>query len=134
MNKAKMYIDGASKGNPGKAGIGVLVCNAEGKPVDRISIYIGTATNNVAEYTAMIFALQEALIRGMKTVTVFTDSELVQKQISGEYMVKEESLKLLNKQVQHLNKGFEEVEIVLVPREKNKQANVLANQAIEDVS
>ena len=134
MSCVKIYVDGSSKGNPGKAGIGVLVCDNTGKPIKKISLYIGIATNNFAEYTAMIYALQEALISGYKTVTVFTDSELVTKQLSGEYAVKKNHLKLLNKQVEHLKNGFDKVDIVFVPREKNKRADVLANQAIEDVS
>ena len=130
----KIYVDAAARGNPGKSGIGVVVCDSCDKVVAKLSEYIGQATNNVAEYMALIYALQEALILGAKRVSVFSDSELVVKQISGEYAVKNEELKRLRKQIEHLRKGFEELNITFIRREENKSADKLANQAIDDAS
>ena len=134
MNSPRIYIDAATRGNPGKSGIGVIIRDGEDKIINTISEYIGITTNNVAEYTALIYALQEALIMKVKEVTIFTDSELVAKQVSGEYIVKAEDLKRLRKQVDHLSKGFEKVDIQFIKREKNKSADTLANQALEDAS
>ncbi len=134
MNSPRIYVDGATRGNPGKSGIGVVICDGEDRAIKRISEYIGITTNNVAEYTALIYALQEALIMKEKEVVIFTDSELVAKQVSGEYVVKAEELKRLRKQVDHLSKGFEKVDIQFIKRERNKSADTLANQAIEDAS
>lgn len=134
MNSLRIYIDAATRGNPGKSGIGVVICDGQDKTVKKISEYIGLTTNNVGEYSALIYALQEALIMKAKEVVVFTDSELVAKQVSGEYMVKNEDLKRLRKQVDHLSKGFEKVDIQFIKRERNKSADTLANQAIEDAS
>ena len=134
MNSLRIYIDGATRENPGRSGIGVVICDGEDRTVKKISEYIGITTNNVAEYSALIYALQEALIMKVKEVVIFTDSELVAKQISGEYVVKNEHLKRLRKQVGHLSQGFEKVDIQFLKREQNKSADRLANQAIEDAS
>ena len=130
----KIYVDAATRNNPGKSGIGVVIGDDKDKLIKKISEYIGITTNNVAEYTALIYALQEALIMKAKKLTVFTDSELIAKQISGEYVVKNEDLKRLRKQVKHLSEGFEEINISFIKREKNRSADILANQAIEDAS
>jgi len=132
MNPLRIYTDGASRGNPGKSGIGVMVCDSDGKTVKKICEYIGVTTNNVAEYTALIYALQEALIMKAKDVAVFTDSELVARQVCGKYMVRNEELKRLKKQVDHLCTGFEKIDISHIKREKNREADNLANQAVED--
>lgn len=134
MQEIKIYVDAASRGNPGKAGIGAVIYDSSDKVVTKLSEYIGHATNNVAEYTGVIYALQEALILGAKRVSIFSDSELVVKQISGEYAVKNEDLRRLRKQVEHLRKGFKELNITFIRREKNKLADKLANQAIDDAS
>lgn len=129
-----IYIDAATKNNPGKSGIGIVISDDKDKVIKKMSEYIGITTNNVAEYTALIYALQEALIMKAKKVAIFTDSELVAKQVSGEYAVKNEDLKRLRKQVRHLSGGFEEINISFINREKNKSADMLANQAVEDAS
>ena len=134
VQEMKIYVDAAARGNPGKSGIGVVVCDHSEVVVAKLSEYIGQATNNVAEYTALIYALLEALILGAKRVSVFSDSELVVKQISGEYAVKNEELKRLRKQIEHLRKGFKELNITFIRREENKPADKLANQAIDDAS
>lgn len=132
QDSLRIYVDAATRGNPGKAGVGLIVLDSEDKVIKKMTEYIGQTTNNVAEYTGLIYALQEALIMRAKKVTVFTDSELVVKQFSGEYMVKDENLKRLWKQVGHLSTGFEELNILFIKREENKRADKLANQAIEN--
>ncbi len=127
-----VFIDGASQGNPGPSGIGVVFQqDGVARPVVMLHKYIGETTNNVAEYTALIYALQEALIRGYKSLRVHTDSELVAKQLSGEYRVREASLQPYYDQFLHLQQGFASLEIVAIPREQNRAADRLANEAIE---
>ena len=130
----KIYVDSATRGNPGKSGLGLIVYDSTNKVVKKLTEYIGQTTNNFAEYTGLIYALQEALIMGAKKVAVFTDSELVVKQVNGEYIVKDEDLKRLRKQVDHLSRGFDEITISHIDREENRVADKLANQAIENAS
>ena len=125
----EIFTDGASSGNPGPAAIGVVI-KENGKTIKTIAKDIGTATNNVAEYTALIFALQEALVQRASEVNVKTDSELLYKQVIGEYKVKHAQLKLFFEQVQHLIKGFKVFKIQHVPREQNKDADRLAQKAV----
>jgi ribonuclease HI len=127
----KVFIDGASRGNPGPASVGVVFQNADGEVVKVISKTIGVATNNTAEYTALILALQEALILGWKELKVYTDSELVTKQFAGEYKVKEPSIKLLFLFATHLREGFKKLSVTHVPREQNKLADLEANKALD---
>ena len=93
--------------------------------------YIGETTNNVAEYTALIYSLQEALILGSKEVIVNTDSELLARQLKDEYRVKDSNLRPLYEQFLHLKTGFKSVEVRLVGREENRDADRLANKAID---
>src|SRR3989338_2057883 len=116
-----MYIDGASEGNPGKAGIGVVICE-EAQVIKNLSKFIGQATNNVAEYAALIFALQEALMQGATNVEIKTDSQLLANQINKRYKVKNTNLKLFFEQAQHLISGFENFKIDYIPRTMNKGA------------
>lgn len=126
----ELFIDGASKGNPGPAGVGAVVCH-NGEVVKNLSRAIGNTTNNVAEYYALIFALEEALILRASEVIVKTDSELLARQLNGAYKVKSQNLKLLYAQVQHLFGGFRRVEIRHIPREENRGADKLASKAIK---
>jgi ribonuclease HI len=125
-----MYIDGASQGNPGEAGIGVIICEGD-NVIKNMSQYIGIATNNVAEYMALIFGLQEALVQRINDLKINTDSELLCKQIKGEYKVKDATLKLFHCLAKHLLASFERVDIANIPRENNKGADKLAEKAIE---
>ena len=127
----EIYVDGACSGNPGAAGIGVVI-NAQGKTVKEISKPIGEATNNIAEYSALIYALQEALVMKAAEVKVYTDSELMFRQVTGAYKVKNEKLKFLLDQVRHLMAGFKHIDLCHVRREKNKQADKLATGAIRE--
>ena len=130
MNELELYIDGASKGNPGHSGIGVVIVKDK-QTIKNIYQYIGHATNNAAEYTALIYGLQESLMLKADTVKVNTDSELLYNQLLGKYKVKTEHLKPLFDQAQTLARTFQDVKITLVPREKNKEADQLANKAFK---
>jgi len=125
-----IYVDGACSGNPGAAGIGVVIWE-DSKKILEISKAIGDATNNVAEYSALICALQEANALKAKKVIIYTDSELVYKQIKGQYKIKHEKMKFLHDQVKTLSKSFEEVDLHHIPREKNKDADLLATSSLK---
>jgi ribonuclease HI len=126
-----IYIDGASKGNPGRAGAGILIANGEGMKISEVSRYLGHKTNNEAEYWALLLGLREAERLEGESIQIFTDSELVERQIKGAYRVKDLGLKALHKRVVQSLKRFSSFEIQSIPREENKEADRLANQAIE---
>jgi len=128
---ACVYIDGASLGNPGPAGLGVVFVDGQGKPITQLYKYLGETTNNVAEYLALLYALQEAQIRGLRRLVVKTDSELLAKQFSGEYKVRDGILRLFHDFARQVAKGFEQLSIEHVSRTQNTQADRLANEAIE---
>ncbi len=128
--KIKIQIDGAARGNPGPAGAGVVLSDPRGKKLKELSVYLGESTNNVAETCALILGLQEALRLGSRRVSVLTDSELLARQVTGVYRVKDERLRLLHALIRPLKESFERFEIRHVPREENKAADRLANQAV----
>jgi ribonuclease HI len=130
LTQCTMYFDGCSKNNPGEAGIGVVVYNSNQEEIIIISQYIGIKTNNEAEYIALIEGLKSLVIRGIKTVTIFGDSQLVIKQVTGEYKVKSDNLLLLYKQVKDLIRNFDYIEFNHILRNKNKIADNLANSSI----
>jgi ribonuclease HI len=126
-----IYIDGASKGNPGRAGAGILIANGEGRRISEVSRYLGHKTNNEAEYWALLLALREAERLEGESIQIFTDSELVERQMNGLYRVKDLHLRALHKRVLQNLGRFSSFEIRSIPREQNKEADHLANQAIE---
>ena len=126
-----IYIDGASRGNPGRAGAGILVANGEGRRISEVSRYLGHKTNNEAEYWALLLALREAERLEGQSIRVFTDSELVERQMNGLYRVKDLNLRALHKRALQNSGRFSSFEIRSIPREENKEADRLANQAIE---
>jgi len=128
-----IHIDGASRGNPGPAAAGVEIKDADQKVVLTLSEYLGTTTNNVAEYFALLYALEEAAILKSNKLTIFTDSELLARQFSGQYKVKDPIIKLLNLQVKRLRKKFKACTVSHVPREKNREADRLANTALNEL-
>ena len=134
MNKAIIYADGASRGNPGPAAIGATIKDKRGKLITFISQRIGKTTNNQAEYRAIIAALEEASRLGVKQVDIKMDSELVVRQINGEYRVKKATLKPLYQRVKQLQGQFEGCTLTHVPRQQNKEADNLANQALNGYS
>ena len=129
--RLSIYIDGASRGNPGRAGAGVWITDGEGRRQAGICRYLGHKTNNEAEYWALLIGLREAKRLGGESIRIFTDSELVAKQVNGLYRVKNLNLKSLHRAVIENLKGFLSFEIMSIPRERNQEADRLANQAIE---
>lgn len=129
--EAVIYTDGGSRGNPGIAGIGVLIEDKDGNIIKEISQYIGEQTNNVAEYKALSRGLEVALDLGIEKVTCYLDSELVVKQIKGEYKVKNERMIPMYNMVMPLVKKFNSFEIIHIRRELNKRADQLANEAMD---
>lgn len=133
------HSDGASRGNPGPAGAGVIVADESGRERRAVSVYLGEVTNNVAEYLALQEALkaaaavcrEDSLDESRTTVSVRTDSQLIAKQVTGEYKVKSEDLQPLKQAFRDLARRFYHVEVVYVPREKNERADRLANEAID---
>ncbi len=124
--------DGASRGNPGPAGIGVVVeVEGEFPPVEHCA-YIGEATNNVAEYRALLLALAEAEKLSPSSLTVLSDSELLVRQLTGEYRVRSDLLKPLHEEVRRRLRGFPGTRILHVGRGENRDADRLANRAIDD--
>ncbi len=128
--KIEVYVDGAARGNPGEAGVGIVIKQGN-KILLEVGAYIGKTTNNIAEYMALIRGLEEAIIMGDGDVRVTSDSELLVKQIKGEYRVKNEGLKPLYFHAKELIKKINKFEIVHTPRENNKLADKLANQGID---
>ena len=127
-----VYADGGSRGNPGPSGCGSVLKNGETQElICGLSKYLGIATNNVAEYSGLVLGLTEAKARGYKSVEVRMDSELVVKQMLGVYRVKNENLKPLFMEEQKLSRNFETFKIVHVRREYNKEADKLANEAMD---
>ena len=127
-----MFVDGASRGNPGPAGLGVVFFTGDGVWLGHIKEFLGRTTNNVAEYKAMLKALEEARKRGYKRLRIHTDSELMQRQILGLYKVRKRHLAGLHRKVMELLGSFEECQVVHVPREWNLQADNLAREAVRD--
>ncbi|HEX5322374.1 MAG TPA: ribonuclease HI family protein [Capsulimonadaceae bacterium] len=124
----RLAIDGASKGNPGPAGAGVVIMDGDGQILEEIAKPLGIATNNVAEYQALILGLEEAKKRGACHITVQTDSQLLARQVEGRYKISAPHLRELHSQVRALIELFKSVEITHTLREGNTQADALANQ------
>ena len=125
------YIDGGARGNPGPAGYGVVVEDEVGRPVAELSEFLGRQTNNYAEYSGLLAALSYTLKHGFKALKVYSDSELLVKQITGEYKVSSPTLKELNRDAGKLIAQLESFEITHLPREKNREADRLANLAMD---
>lgn len=135
MKKIILHTDGGARGNPGPAAIGITLESDDGAGnqvlIGEIKRYIGEQTNNFAEYTALITALEEAHKLGYSAADCFLDSELVVRQVKGEYKVREETLKPLHAKVQALIKHFSLITFNHVRREKNAEADRLVNEALD---
>lgn len=129
--KVRINFDGASKGNPGPASIGAVIAERPGEILVEISESIGKATNNFAEYSALVRALEEAVRLGATEVDCVSDSELVVRQMTGVYRVKNASLKPLWQKARDLSGQFARFSIRHVPREQNRRADKLASQALK---
>ena len=130
-NKAIIYADGGSRNNPGPSALGVVVADDKGKILKEYSRYLGEATNNQAEYEAVIFALQKAKQLKIKNVELRVDSELIGKQLLGKYKIKDADLQPLFIKAWNLRLDFEKVDIKIIPREQNKKADKLVNQELD---
>ena len=129
-----LYTDGASRGNPGPAGAGAMITDAEGATLAEKAVYLGETTNNQAEYRALLIGLQEALKLAPARLTIRMDSELIVKQLNGEYRVRNRDLLPLHSRAREMIEKLADVRIVHVPREENVHADRLANQAIDNRS
>jgi len=129
--RVKVNIDGGARGNPGPAAAGVVIRSADdGTVLHEAGIFLGRATNNVAEYSSLVEALKAAARLGADEAEVLSDSELLVKQMSGDYRVRNDGLKPLFAQAQELAGGFKRFSLRHVNREQNKQADRLVRQAI----
>lgn len=142
MEKLIIYTDGGSRNNPGPAAIAavILICGANGQTGEKeYADFIGSATNNVAEYKAVIFALKKTklLLGGEKSketdLEIRSDSKLLVSQMNGLYKLKDEDLKPLFIEIWNLKQGFKSVSFILIPREKNKKADLLVNQQLNSL-
>ena len=127
-------IDGAARGNPGPASYGVVIRDGRGELVAKLKKYIGRMTNNVAEYYGLIAALDYAETHGIRALRVESDSELMVKQMQGQYKVKSEDLRPLFERAKKMSQGFESFRIDHVYREQNREADALANEALDETS
>ena len=127
-----MHTDGAARGNPGPAAIGVTLKDEKGNLLDTVSKYLGVTTNNQAEYRAVIAGLEKALKLGAKQVTLYSDSELVVRQILGRYKVKNAGLLPLYQEALKLIGKLDNFKAINVLRGKNAEADALANQALDN--
>lgn len=139
MKKIVIYTDGGSRGNPGQAGIGVVFCNERGQTFKEYAHYLGDKlTNNEAEYSAVIFALKKfKLLFGKKVAKVSeielkSDSELLIKQLNGKYKIIDEKIQKLFLEIWNLKFDFKKIKFSHISRIKNKRADSLANQALDE--
>ena len=128
------HVDGASRGNPGPASYAVILRGPDGATQFEIGKYLGRATNNVAEYYALITALDYAAAQGIERLLVRSDSELLVRQMQGRYKVKSADLRPLHERARKLARGFAYFAIEHVPREQNREADELANRALDETS
>jgi ribonuclease HI len=131
MNKLIIYTDGGARGNPGPAAAGVVIYDEHRKIIGKHHHYLGEATNNQAEYQGVILALTEAAKLGAEEIDFFLDSELVVSQLKGDYKVKNKDLGALFVKVWNLSQKFKKIRYFHVPREENKEADKMVNQAID---
>jgi len=131
MNKLIIFTDGGARGNPGPAGIGVAIYDEKKKLVAELSAFLGVATNNQAEYQALIAALKKASELGASELECYLDSELVVKQLKREYKVKNKDLAPLFLTIYNLSLNFKKISYTHIPRERNQEADRLANEAMD---
>jgi ribonuclease HI len=129
--KLVVHVDGGARGNPGPAAVGVVVSTPDGEVLDEIGEVIGVATNNVAEYRGLLLGLERARALGATDIEVVNDSELVARQVKGDYKVKHAGLKPLHQQALAALRGFDRWSIRSVPRERNARADALVNAALD---
>jgi ribonuclease HI len=129
--KVIVHVDGGARGNPGPAAAACVIASPEGEILDEHTQLLGTATNNVAEYRALLLGLERARALGASEVEVVGDSELIAKQVQGLYKVKHEAMKPLHEEAMAALRGFAEWSIRTVPRAQNERADALVNAALD---
>ncbi len=130
----QIYIDGASRGNPGPAAAGIVLKDRRGREFSTIKRRLGHVTNNVAEYRALLLGLEEATRLRAQRITLFSDSELLVRQMQGLYKVRSKDLRPLHAKATALVRAFVEFDIIHIGREKNARADALANEALDEHS
>ena len=128
----RVYSDGAARGNPGPAGAGAVLTDAAGNVIARLGRYLGRQTNNVAEYEGLLLGLKHARELGYREVEVRADSQLLIRQLKGEYAVRHSGLKPLHAEALRLLHGFDRYDLQHVPREENALADEMSNRAIDE--
>lgn len=131
MKKIITFSDGGARGNPGPAGIGAVLYDSDNNKLAEVSKYLGETTNNQAEYRALIAALKKAIDLGAEEVVSYLDSELVVKQLNREYKVRNAELAPLFLEIHNISLSFKKITFIHVMREKNKEADRLANEAMD---
>jgi len=137
MKKVTIFTDGGSRGNPGDSAIGIVFCNEKGEAFKKYSEYLGEATNNEAEYQAVIFALKKyKALFGKKIaegaeVELKSDSELLVRQLNGDYKIESQKIGELFLEIWNLRIDFKKIKFTLIPREKNKDADRLVNECLD---
>ena len=129
--RTRLFTDGAARGNPGPAGAGAVIISPDGHVVAKVGKYLGETTSNVAEYTGLILGLKRAKAMGLRELEVLADSELIVKQLSGEYQVKADHLRPLHDEAKALIAGFDKIDLRHIPREENEAADEMSNRAID---
>jgi ribonuclease HI len=129
--EATLFADGGSRGNPGPAASGAVLLDSSGELIEEACAYLGVATNNVAEWTALLLGLEAAAKRGIRRLAIRLDSELVVKQLRGEYRVKHADLQPLHRRSMTLLRRFEQVDLRHVPRKQNVLADRLVNRVLD---
>ena len=132
QREAVIYADGGSRGNPGPAAAGVVFTDESGRVLKEYSHYLGEATNNQAEYEAVIFALQKAKQLKFKNIEIRVDSELIGRQLLGEWKIKDPDLQPLFIKAWNLRLDYDNVDIKVIPREQNKAADKLVNIELDN--
>ncbi len=129
-----LFTDGASRGNPGPAAVGAVLYSSGGEKIAEVSRCLGNATNNEAEYLAVVYGLREAALCGVREIVLKTDSQLVSRQLNGSYRVKNPRVRLFFDLARGMFKFFDKVEVVEIPREENGESDLLANKALDEGS
>lgn len=129
-----IYTDGGARGNPGPASIGIVICNERNEMIKECSKFIGKATNNQAEYQAIIYALEKAKQLKVETIDFYLDSELVVQQLNRKFKIKDRNLATLFIKIWNLSQGFKKINFFYIPRERNKEADRLVNQVLRSIN
>ncbi|MFA6981523.1 MAG: ribonuclease HI family protein [Patescibacteria group bacterium] len=129
--KYALFTDGGARGNPGPAAAGVVLKDAKGNIVTELGMYLGTCTNNEAEYRALVYGLETAKRHGVSDISCFLDSELVVRQLNGQYKVKDANLRGFYTKVKELGLGFSSISYTHIFRSKNREADTVVNQVLD---